>query len=175
MSITGVRSAPAGGSFRGMGTVTLVCLAVAVFGARPVAAQPMPAAERTRIEDSVRVFLTRYIAAYESRDLRAVMALYPPGGPVSSANDGRITTSRDSIESGIGRFLQGMREIAFTTDPPIVTALDSRTAVITLVFHGSGTRNDGRAFSTTGSWTAVLAERDGRFTIIQEQESHPRP
>jgi SnoaL-like protein len=157
-----------------MGTVTRVWLAVAVFGTRAMLAQGMPEADRTRVEDSVRVFLTRYIAAYEARDIRSVMALYPASGPVASANDGRITTSRDSIEAGVGRFLKGMREIAFTTDPPIVTALDSRTAAITLAFHGTGTWNDGRAFSTTGSWTAVLAERDGRFTIIQEQESHPR-
>jgi hypothetical protein len=158
-----------------MRTVTRVWLAVAVFGTRTVLGQEMPAAERTRVEDSVRVFLTRYIAAYESRDIRSVMALYPTSGPVASANDGRVTTSRDSIEAGIGRFLKGMREIAFGNDPPIVTALDSRSAVVTLAFHGTGTWNDGRAFSTTGSWTAVLAERDGRFTIIQEQESHPRP
>lgn len=152
----------------------IVWLAALVLSARTVLAQQMPSAERTRVEDSARVFLTRYIAAYESRDIKSVMALYPNGGPVSSANDGRITTSRDSIETGISRFLQAMRAIAFTTDPPIVTALDSRTAAITLAFHGTGTRNDGRAFSTTGSWTAVLGERDGRFTIIQEQESHPR-
>jgi ketosteroid isomerase-like protein len=158
-----------------MRIVTRVWLAAAVFGAQASLAQQMPAADRTRIEDSVRVFLTRYIAAYESRDIKAVMALYPAGGPVASANDGRMTTSRDSIEAGIGRFLSGMREIVFGNDPPIVTALDSRTAVVTLAFHGTGTWNDGRAFSTTGSWTAVLAERDGRFAIIQEQESHPRP
>jgi ketosteroid isomerase-like protein len=157
-----------------MKRLTLLCLAFAALGARPVAAQEMPAAERTRIEDSVRVFLTRYIAAYESRDIRAVMALYPPSGPVASANDGHITTARDSIESRISGFLHNMREIAFTNDAPIVTPLDARTAVVTLAFHGTGTWNDGRAFSTTGSWTAVLAERDGHFTIIQEQESHPR-
>ena len=161
-------------AFRRWAGLKLVGLTVAVCSALPISAQEMPAADRLRVEDSVRVFLTRYITAYESRDIRAVMSLYPPGGPIASANDGRITTSRDSLESAIGGFLRAMRSIAFTTDPPIITPLDSRTAAITLVFHGTGTRNDGGAFSTTGSWTAVLAERDTRFTIIQEQESHPR-
>lgn len=126
------------------------------------------------VRDSVRVFLTRYIAAYESRDIKAVMALYPNAGPVSSANDGKITTSKDSLESGIGKFLQRLKDVSFSTEPPIVTVLDPRTAVITLNFHGTGTWNDGGQFSTTGSWTAVLGERDGRLVIIQEQESHPR-
>lgn len=153
---------------------TLVCFAVAVFGRGTVAAQEMRAADRSGVEDSVRAFMTRYIAAYESRDIHAVMKLYPAGGPVASANDGHITTSRDTLEAAIGRFLTGMKQIAFTTDPPIVTALDPRTAVVTLAFHGTGVRNDGHAFSTSGSWTGILGERDGRFVIIQEQESHPR-
>jgi hypothetical protein len=139
-----------------------------------VSAQDIRAADRTRVTDSVRVFLTRYIAAYESRDVNAVMALYPNAGPVSSANDGKITTSKDSLASGIGKFLQRLKEVSFHTDPPIVTVLDPRTAAITLEFHGTGTWNDGGTFSTTGSWTAVLGERDGRFAIVQEQESHPR-
>lgn len=126
------------------------------------------------VTDSVRVFLARYIQAYESRDIHAVMALYPNSGPVSSANDGRVTTSRDSLESGIGHFLQRLKEVSFHTETPIVTALDARTAVVTLVFHGTGTFTDGSTFSTNGSWTAVLGERDGRLAIIQEQESHPR-
>lgn len=137
-------------------------------------AQDAPAAARARVADSVRVFLERYIAAYESRDIDAVMALYPNAGPVASANDGRITTSRDSLSAGIGRFLHRLKDVSFHTDTPIVTVLDPRTAAITLVFHGTGTWNDGGQFSTNGSWTAVLGLRDGRFAIIQEQESHLR-
>lgn len=138
------------------------------------AAQDIRAADRNRISDSVQTFLKRYIAAYESRDIHAVMALYPADGPVASANDGRITTSRDSLSAGIERFLVRLKEVSFHTEPPIVTVLDARTAVITLTFHGTGTFNDGGTFATNGSWTAVLGERDGRFAIIQEQESHPR-
>lgn len=118
--------------------------------------------------------MKRYIAAYESRDIRAVMALYPNAGPVSSANDGKVTTSRDSLATGIGRFLSRLKTVSFSNETPIVTVLDARTAAITLVFHGTGTFSDGGTFATNGSWTAVLGERDGRFTIIQEQESHPR-
>jgi hypothetical protein len=151
-------------------SLCLICFAIPMVGA----AQDVRAADRARVADSVRVFLTRYIAAYESRDIERVMALYPNGGPVSSANDGRVTTSRDSLSSGIGRFLQRLKDVTFSNEPPIVTVLDARTAVITLMFHGTGTWNDGGAFSTNGSWTAVLGERDGRFAIIQEQESHPR-
>lgn len=139
------------------------------------AAQDVRATDRTRVADSVRVFLTRYIAAFESRDLQAVMALYPTGGPVASAMDGRVTTSRDSLSANLGQFLQRLKNVSFSTETPIVTVLDPRTAAITLVFHGTGTWNDGGSFSTNGSWTAVLGERDGRFAIIQEQESHPRP
>jgi len=145
----------------------IVCLAASLIGLRPAVAS-------AQVADSVHVFLERYIAAYESRDIHAVMALYPNQGPVSSANDGKVTTSRDSLAAGIGKFLRRLKNVSFSTEAPIVTVLDAHTAVITLVFHGTGTFNDGSAFSTTGSWTAVLGERDGRLTIIQEQESHPR-
>lgn len=156
-----------------MRQLTLVSLAIGIW-ATCATAQDIRAADRARVEDSVRVFLTRYIAAYESRDIRAVMALYPADGPVASATDGRITTSRDSLSSSIGRFLGRLRHVSFVTDPPVVTVLDPRSAAITLIFHGTGTWNDDTTFSTTGSWTAVLGERGGRFAIIQEQESHPR-
>ena len=147
--------------------ITLAWIAVGLSGLWPTVGSAQAA-------DSVRVFLKRYIAAYESRDIHAVMALYPNRGPVSSANDGKITTSRDSLAAGIGRFLGRLKSVSFSTETPIVTVLDPRTAVITLEFHGTGSWNDGGTFSTNGSWTAVLGERDGRFTIIQEQESHPR-
>ena len=154
----------------------LVFLAIGMIGMRPTgaAAQDLRAVDRARVEDSVRVFLTRYVAAYESRDIRAVMALYPADGPVVSAIDGHVTTSRDTLASSIGRFLERLRQVSFSTEPPLVSVLDARTAAVTLVFHGTGTWNDNTAFSTTGSWTAVLGERGGRFAIIQEQESHPR-
>jgi ketosteroid isomerase-like protein len=154
----------------------IICFAVGMLGMRPeiATAQDVRATDRARVADSVRVFLRRYIAAYESRDIRAVMALYPNDGPVSSANDGKITTSRDSLAAGIGRFLGRLKVVSFSTEPPIVTVIDPHTAAITLAFHGTGTWSDGGTFSTNGSWTAILSERDGRLTIIQEQESHPR-
>lgn len=150
--------------------------AIGIIGIWPAigAAQTLRPADRARVSDSVRVFLTRYIAAYQSRDIKAVMAMYPASGPVASAMDGRVTTSRDSLSNNIGRFLQRLKDASFSNEPPIVTVLDPRTAVITLVFHGSGTWTNGSPFSTNGSWTAVLGERDGHFAIIQEQESHPR-
>ena len=152
-----------------MRLVTTISFALATMGMQPATAtaQDIRVADQARVTDSVHVFLTRYIAAYESRNLQAVMALYPTGGPVSSAMDGRVTTSRDSLSTNLGQFLQRLKDVSFSTEPPMVTVLDPRTAAITLVFHGTGTWNDGSAFSTNGLWTAVLGERDGHFAIIQ--------
>src|SRR4051794_34440220 len=61
--------------------------------------------ERRRMEDSVNAWLARTFHEWEQGDSAALMATYLPGdGPLISAGDGELYTSRDSVAA----FLVGL-------------------------------------------------------------------
>ena len=64
--------------------------------------------ERRRMEDSVHAWLARVFHDWEDGDSVALMGTYLPGaGPLVSAGDGELYTSRDSVAA----FLIGVGQI----------------------------------------------------------------
>ena len=118
------------------------------------------------------------VAAYDLSDTNVVarfMSLYPSSGRVASASGGRITTSRDTIETGIRRFYEdvgrNMRAPRWDWGPMYVDVLSADAAVLSAEYQVPHRTPEGEPHTIAGAWTAVFARRDGRWVVIQEHLS----
>jgi ketosteroid isomerase-like protein len=103
------------------------------------------------------------------------MSLYPDSGRVISASGGRITTTRDSLESGIKAFWQfvgqNMQDPKWIWGKPQVDVLSDNAAVVTATYRIPHRTPAGEPHTVAGAWTAVFARRGGRWMIVQEHLS----
>jgi hypothetical protein len=142
--------------------------------ARPDA--PMSDRERAAIADTLR---TMIVSAYDiTRPGDAVarmMSLYPATGNVVSASGGRMSVSRDSLESGIRAFWQyvgqNMRNPKWTWDEMHVDVLSRDAAVVTATYKVPHLTPRGMPHVIAGALTQVFARRGGRWVVVQEHLS----
>lgn len=140
-------------------------------GAHPTS---MSGAQRQATEDSARAWLAMVHDQMEHGDSAALMASYPPSGPLVSAGDGKLVTNRDSVASMLAGLSQ-VKGAKVTFDDPKVEVLAPGVAAVAVPSRFQGT-NQGQAFDNYSVYTAVLAERDGRMRVIQEHQSTaPKP
>ena len=137
---------------------------------------PMTDAERTAIADTLR---TMIVSAYDLKKpgdaVARMMSLYPPTGNVVSASGGRVSVSRDSLESGIRAFWQfvgqNMRDPKWTWDEMHVDVLDRDAAVLTATYHVPHRTPRGEPHTIGGAMTVAFQRRDGRWSVVQEHLS----
>jgi ketosteroid isomerase-like protein len=104
-----------------------------------------------------------------------MISLYPKTGRVVSANSGRASESRDSLESAIRSFWNAvgvnMREPKWVWDRFYVDVLAPNAAVVTGLYRipHRNPRNEPHVLG--GAMTAVFEKRDGRWVIVQEHLS----
>ena len=117
-------------------------------------------------------------AAYDlkAKDVVArLMSLYPDSGRVISASGGRVTTTRDSLESGIKSFWtyvgQNMQDPTWIWGRPLVDVLSPDAAVVTTTYRVPHRTPSGEPHTIAGAWTAVFARRGGKWVIVQEHLS----
>ena len=107
--------------------------------------------------------------------VRRIMALYPDSGPVISASNGRISSSRDTLESGIASFWEAMgrnmQQPKWVWGERHVDVLSPTAAVMTATYTIPHTAPSGAAHVVGGAWTAVFRKRDGAWRIIHEHLS----
>jgi hypothetical protein len=135
----------------------------------------VPPARRQAIADT----LTRMVkSAYDLKAPNPVarfMSLYPDSGRVISASGGRITTTRDSLESGIKSFWEfvgrNMQDPTWIWGNPQVDVLSENAAVVTATYRIPHRTPAGAPHTVAGAWTAVFARRGGRWMIVQEHLS----
>ncbi|MFN2398498.1 MAG: DUF4440 domain-containing protein [Gemmatimonadaceae bacterium] len=161
-----------------MRILSIVFLAfISLVGACRGAGTPaLSAAERVAIADSLR---QRLVAAYDFSDtagfVSRLMSLYPDSGRIVSANGGRASASRDTLEQGIRWFWENvgrnMREPSWTWDTMYVDVLSRDAAVITAIYRVPHMTPAGQPHVIGGAWTAVFARRGGEWTIVQEHLS----
>ena len=141
-----------------------------------VSGDAVPAEMASAIADTI----TRLVeGAYDfSRPgvVERLMSLYPETGPIASAGDGRIVTSRDSLEASIAAFWndigRNMRGARWVWSQRRIDVLSPSSAVMTAVYSIPHTAPSGAPHTVGGAWTAVFARQgDGRWRIVHEHLS----
>ena len=153
---------------------------VLLLGACARPDSPMSDRERAAISDTLR---TMIVSAYDiTRPGDAVarmMSLYPPTGNVVSASGGRVSVSRDSLESGIRAFWeyvgQNMRNPKWTWDEMHVDVLSRDAAVVTATYHVPHLTPRGEPHTIAGAMTEAFQRRGGRWVVVQEHLSDLAP
>ncbi|HEU4723339.1 MAG TPA: nuclear transport factor 2 family protein [Gemmatimonadaceae bacterium] len=180
--ITSIRSmlrttiASFGDAARGIPLLALLVLAACRTGDE----RPLSTTERAAIADTLRA---RIVAAYDlSRPGDAVarmMSLYPATGDVVSASGGRVSVSRDSLESGIRAFWQyvgqNMRNPKWTWDSMHVDVLSRDAAVVTATYRVPHLTPRGAPHTIAGALTAAFQRREARWVVVQEHLSDLPP
>jgi hypothetical protein len=131
--------------------------------------------EREQIAREIRA---QVIGAYDLGRPGAVdrlMSLYPATGPVYSAGAGRFSTSRDSLATGIEEFWenvgQNMQQARWEWTAMHIDVLSSNSAVMTATYRVPHLTPRGEPHVIGGAWTAVFANRGGRWVILHEHLS----
>jgi hypothetical protein len=65
-------------------------------------------AERQRMEDSAKAWITLVNGYVEARDSVGMMGTYPPGTRAVSAGSGELVTTKDSVASGFSSFFRSV-------------------------------------------------------------------
>lgn len=104
-----------------------------------------------------------------------LMALYAPTGPIVSASGGRITTSRDSLRSGIEAFWtnvgSNMRDARVEWTAMHIDVLAPTIAVMTATYRIPHKQPNGLPHVIGGAWTAVFVSRGGHWYVVEEHLS----
>jgi hypothetical protein len=134
------------------------------------------AAQRKAIADTLRALMVSTYDLQKTGDAVArLMSLYPTDGPVISASGGRVTASREAVESGIRAFWdnvgRNMQQPKWTWDDMHVDVLAQDAAVVTATYHVPHLTPRGMPHVIAGAWTAVFQRRAGRWVIVQEHLS----
>ena len=133
-------------------------------------------AQRTAIADTLeRMIRSAYDLTQPGDKVERLMSLYPSSGPVVSASEGVVSTSRDTLQAGIRAFWQNvgrnMREPKWTWGPMHVDVLSPDAAVLTTTYRVPHLTPLGEPHVIAGAWTAVFQRRDGKWVIVQEHLS----
>jgi hypothetical protein len=149
-------------------------------GAMAACARPtgdtVSADERAAIADTLqRMIVAAYDISKPGNAVARMMSLYPTTGGVVSASGGRVSVSRDSLESGIRAFWeyvgQNMRDPKWQWDPMHVDVLSRDAAVVTATYKVPHLTPRGMPHVIAGALTQVFARRGGRWVVVQEHLS----
>lgn len=142
----------------------------------PAERTPATEAQRGAIADTLRALIVNAYDLTKPGDaVSRLMSLYPPTGNVVSASGGQVSTSRDSLQSGIRAFWENvgrnMRDPKWAWGPMHVDVLAPDAAVVTTTYRVPHLTPRGMPHVIAGAWTAVFQRRGGRWVIVQEHLS----
>ncbi len=107
--------------------------------------------------------------------LGRMTSLYPQTGRVISASGGQLTTSADSVRSGIREFWtytgRNMRNARWQWGSVYVDRLGPDAAVLTGTWSIPHIAPNNQPHVIRGAWTAVFRRLGGRWQIVQEHLS----
>ena len=142
---------------------------------QPASGARVDPARRQQIADTLTAMIR---AAYDldvDDPVARFMSLYPDSGRVVSASGGRITTTHDSLEAGIKAFVQyvgrNMQKPKWIWGTPQVDVLGNDAAVVTMTYRVPHRTPAGAPHVIAGAWTAVFANRGGKWVVVQEHLS----
>ncbi len=135
--------------------------------------------ERAAIADSLKHLVTNTYDLSKPNAVARLMSLYPTQGPVISANSGRATTTRAALQSQVETFWQyvgsNMRNPRWEWTSMNIDVLSPNAAVMTATYQIPHLNPHNMPHTISGAWTAVFANRGGRWVIVQEHLSDTPP
>ncbi len=159
-------------------TVLLLASIVAT-GCRGSAGGTLSGSERAAIADSLKHLVTNTYDLSKPNAVARLMSLYPTEGPVISANSGRATTTRGALQSQVETFWSNvgsnMRNPRWEWTSMNIDVLSSNAAVMTATYRIPHLNPHNIPHVVGGAWTAVFANRSGRWLIVQEHLSDVPP
>jgi hypothetical protein len=155
--------------------VLLVFASILASGCADSAGSPPSSAERAAIADSLKRLVTSTYDLSKPNAVARLMSLYPAEGPVISANSGRATTTRAALQSQVETFWQyvgsNMRNPRWEWTSMNFDVLSPSAAVMTATYRIPHLNRNKTPHVVGGAWTAVFANRGGRWVIVQEHLS----
>jgi uncharacterized protein (TIGR02246 family) len=149
--------------------LALLFMAVAASGPIPWAG-PRPArAQDTRSDDraAVRAAMQSFVKAFQSRDPKALAALWTAGGEFRNV-EGVTVQGRDALEKGFIAFFAKTPEVSAEVRPDPVRFLSKDAAVE----EGAVTVRRGPvAPATSARYRALFVREDGRWRLAELHES----
>jgi ketosteroid isomerase-like protein len=154
---------------------TIVATVVAAFACQPTSAARVDPARQKAIGDTLTAMIRSAYDLKANNVVGRLMSLYPDSGRVISASGGRVTTTREALESGIKSFYEyvgrNMQDPTWIWGPSQVDVLSPDAAVVTTTYRVPHRTPAGAPHTIAGAWTAVFARRGGRWMIVQEHLS----
>ena len=156
-----------------MRTALLLVVTVSSFGCSSAA--PLTDAERSALQAEVETELRQAYDLSKPGVADRMMALYPEGSRIISANTGRVMSDRDSVMSGIRYFWENvgvnMKDPRWVWDSFHTDVLSRDAAVVTAAYHipHRNPRNEPHVLG--GAMTVVMQKREGRWVVVQEHLS----
>lgn len=132
-------------------------------------------AERSAVQAEVEAELRQAYDLSRPGVAERMMALYPEGSRIVSANTGRVMSDRDSVMSGIRYFWENvgvnMKEPRWVWDSFHTDVLSRDAAVVTAAYHipHRNPRNEPHVLG--GAMTVVMQKKGGRWVVVQEHLS----
>ena len=155
--------------------VVLAMGAVGSSACQPDPSSGLSPARRAAIADTLTSMIRSAYNLKANDVVGRLMSLYPDSGRVISASGGRVTTTRDSLASGIKAFWtfvgQNMQNPTWIWGRPLVDVLSPDAAVVTMTYRIPHRTPQGAPHTVAGAWTAVFARRAGKWVVVQEHLS----
>ena len=131
--------------------------------------------ERAAIADSLKHLVTNTYDLSKPNAVARLMSLYPTEGRVISANSGRATITRAALQSQVETFWRyvgsNMRNPRWEWTSMNIDVLSPSAAVMTATYRIPHLNPHNMPHVVGGAWTAVFANRGGRWVIVQEHLS----
>jgi ketosteroid isomerase-like protein len=126
-----------------------------------------------KTDQEIKDFLTQYEAAYEKKDLGALMKLIAPGAEVVffEADEKGRYVGPDQIKAAYENSLKQIKSIKGEYKWTSVGSKGDVAWFATEVLFNVDTGED--KFKQLGRWTGVLEKKDGKWLLVQSHFSFP--
>ena len=132
-------------------------------------------ADRKSIADSLKKLVVSSYNLSGPNPVQRMMSLYPESGPVYSTASGHISTTRRELQAQVDTFWHyvgsNMRDPRWEWTAMHVDVLAPDAAVMTASYRIPHNTPMNMEHVIAGAWTAVFANRDGKWVVIQEHLS----
>jgi ketosteroid isomerase-like protein len=150
-----------------------------IFGAGAACSRPpdreMSAADKKVIADSLKLLVVSAYDLTRPDPVTSLMSLYPDGDSLISASGGGVVRTRAQLEQQIRTFWtyvgSNMQKPRWEWTSMDIDVLSPNAAVMTSTYRIPHATPQGRPHNLGGAWTAVFANRGGRWVIVQEHLS----
>jgi hypothetical protein len=164
---------------RSLSRTVLLFASIVSAGCSQSAGGTLSGSERAAIADSLKHLVTNTYDLSKPNAVARMMSLYPTDGPVISANSGRATTTRAALQSQVETFWRyvgsNMRNPRWEWTSMNIDVLSPNAAVMTATYRIPHLNPHNMPHTIGGAWTAVFANRGGRWVIVQEHLSDVPP